>query len=374
MKNFAIVAPSFWLRGSGKKLRGNSNAQVLALYFMTGPAATMIGMYYQPLTTILHETGLSREAFDRALPAVAEIARYDLEAELVWLPEGAAWQIGERMKEGDKRLKGVLRELDMFGEHPFATEFVRKYEIAYGLAGHALLAVEPAAKPLTSPLQAPSVISEAPSKGLGMGMDLGSGSGSGSDAREPEAAPLVERAKLWKRDPTTASMRFPNPESWPELRGLCDLLAAIFGGHPEYPRNSGDPRCRVVLERLASDIQLSRLTAAIRGSKHVDYIREKPESQTLMTILRDDAQVDKFAKFAPAPAVPLAPVRVARPDFSRPPEPKPKPLDPEVQRMLAEAQDKLARRPRLAMAPAPDPDGDRPTEAIVEPASGVIGG
>jgi hypothetical protein len=185
---------------------------------------------------------------------------------------------------------------------------------------------------------------------------------------------LSERAKLWRRDPTTASYQFPNPESWPELRGLCDLLAAIFGGQPEYPRNSGDPRCRVVLDRLASDIPLSRLTAAIRGSKHVDYIREKPENQTLMTILRDDAQVDKFAKFSPTPAISTAPARPAQPDCRPIPAPVPKPLDPEVQRMLAEAHEKLSRRPRLAVAPAPDPEPDRPTSGVVEPALGVIGG
>ena len=67
MREYARVAPQFWTRGSGKRLRGDSDAQVLAMYVVTCPAANMIGIYYVPFVSIAYETGLSEKRTRAAL-------------------------------------------------------------------------------------------------------------------------------------------------------------------------------------------------------------------------------------------------------------------------------------------------------------------
>ena len=59
MRDYGTVAPTFWTRGTGKALRGNADAQLMALYLCTCPNATVTGLFYLPLVTIMHETGLT---------------------------------------------------------------------------------------------------------------------------------------------------------------------------------------------------------------------------------------------------------------------------------------------------------------------------
>ena len=131
MRKFAQIRPTFWTRGSGKRLRGKRDAQVLALYLMTSPVGSRTGLYYEPMVGILHNTGITEEMFRKAIDNISEIARYDFEEELVWLPNGCREQMGlqdgARIKPGDKSLRAVLTELESFGEHPFALEFKARY-------------------------------------------------------------------------------------------------------------------------------------------------------------------------------------------------------------------------------------------------------
>lgn len=135
MRAVAYLFPTFWTRGSGRRLRGDRNAQVLALYLMSAPGSNIIGLYYLPITTIAHETGLTLDEVRETFKRLGEIAKYDESAELVWLPAGAEHQIGETMAPKDKRRGAVLRELDMVGRHPFVEEFVRLYGNRYHLDG-----------------------------------------------------------------------------------------------------------------------------------------------------------------------------------------------------------------------------------------------
>ncbi len=135
MRSYAQIAPTFWTRGSGRKLRGNQKAQVLALYFMTAPSSNLIGLYYLPLTTICHETGLDPEGVREAMgvESLREIVQYDFEQEIVFLPECARYQIGEAMEAKDKRRAAVERELLVFAGHEFHNEFLCRYGGPFGL-------------------------------------------------------------------------------------------------------------------------------------------------------------------------------------------------------------------------------------------------
>jgi hypothetical protein len=136
MREYSKVAPQFWTRGSGKKLRGDLEAQVLALYFFTSPSASMIGVYYAPIVGISHETGMAIERIRATLPKLAalDVAHYDEETEMAWVPNMATYQVGESLEPGDKRRGGPIKaEVAKLGRHPFADAFWKKYGAAFGL-------------------------------------------------------------------------------------------------------------------------------------------------------------------------------------------------------------------------------------------------
>ena len=135
MRDYAKIRPVFWTRGTGKKLRGDPEAQVVALYLMSAPLSHMTGLYYLPFPTLCHETGLSPEAAHRALGLLEEdgFARLDEDADLVFVPNMAREQIAESLKAGDNRVVGVMRHLQDFDKHPFCKGFAERYEGPFSL-------------------------------------------------------------------------------------------------------------------------------------------------------------------------------------------------------------------------------------------------
>jgi hypothetical protein len=135
MRDYGKLSPFFWTRGSGKRLRGDVEAQVVAAYISTAPTANLVGLYYLPIAVIAHETGMAAKRVAAALTRIeaAGYAKYDHEAELVWVPNTAKFEIGPTMKEGDKRRGKLLQELAKAGDHPFVREFWMVYGEAYAL-------------------------------------------------------------------------------------------------------------------------------------------------------------------------------------------------------------------------------------------------
>lgn len=305
MRTQVTFVPTFWTRGSGKKLRGNPAAQVLALYLMMSPHSTMIGLYYESLISILHETGLTEEQFRAALPLVSEIAQYDEDEGLVYLPEGAAHQIGERMSPADKKRGSVLSQLEVYGSHRFVRLWVQRYYEAYHLSKEGI------ARPSASPFDAPSMPHAAPLHAPDPKPDPRSDPNPNPRPRaappppapepatdQPIVASLELRAQTWVRDPFKASHLYPNPESWTEMLELRDLVASTFGIDPDTLKNSSDSRVKVVLERWAEGIDQARMRQAIRGAKRDDLIAGKPQLQSLQTIFKDANAVDKYCRLA----------------------------------------------------------------------------
>jgi hypothetical protein len=137
MRNYAMISPLFWTKGSGKKLRGHKEAQIVAFHLMTSPAVTMIGIYHLSLPMICHETGLTPEEALKGLTKCAEpgidFAYWDEDEELVFVPALARHQIGAALKAKDHKVKGVLRALAPFKEHRFYQLFLERYSDVYHL-------------------------------------------------------------------------------------------------------------------------------------------------------------------------------------------------------------------------------------------------
>jgi hypothetical protein len=149
MRDYGKVSPQFWIGETGRKLRGDANAQVLALYLMTCPHSTMTGVFHCPVIYMAHETGMSSEGALKALARLSEVGfcEYDDTSETVFVIRMAAYQIGESLKPSDNRVAGLRAEVRRMPETRMKSRFLGVYGVAFGLIDEA---------EITSPSEAPS--------------------------------------------------------------------------------------------------------------------------------------------------------------------------------------------------------------------------
>lgn len=135
MRDYGSVSPRFWIGETGKSLRGDAPAQVLALYLMTCPHASMTGVFYCPVMYMAHETGLGIEGASKALARLIEegFCEYEEASDTVFVVRMAAYQIGESLKPGDKRILGLCRELERMPESRMKARFIQVFGKAYRL-------------------------------------------------------------------------------------------------------------------------------------------------------------------------------------------------------------------------------------------------
>jgi hypothetical protein len=135
MRDYALVMPQFWYGETGRHLRHDRDAQVLAFYLMTCPSASMTGLFYLPIPVMAHETGIPFEGACKALRSLSDagFAFYDDQTEVVWVPEMARHQIAERLSPGDNRIKGVLRLVERYRRSRYYAAFVERYGAAFNL-------------------------------------------------------------------------------------------------------------------------------------------------------------------------------------------------------------------------------------------------
>lgn len=135
-REYAKLAPTFWTGDTGKKLRRRgSEALIVAVYLISAPSSNMIGLYYQPILFMAHETGLGIEGASKGLRDCIEcgFCSYDEESEMVWVHEMAAWQIADALKGTDKRCAGIQKDYDNLAENPFLGPFFDRYAKAFHL-------------------------------------------------------------------------------------------------------------------------------------------------------------------------------------------------------------------------------------------------
>lgn len=158
--NYGLVSPKFWMGSTGRQLRGDAVLQVVAIYLMTSPHANIIGVYHCPELYIAHETGTPLEGASKALGRLCEIGfcTFDVTTDTVWVHEMAKWQIGETLKPGDNRVKGIHRFFGQILNASIKRAFFEKYGDAFRLPEPPLAIAdqakdEGALKPLGSPFE-----------------------------------------------------------------------------------------------------------------------------------------------------------------------------------------------------------------------------
>ena len=133
MRDYGKISPQFWIGETGKALRGNPSAQVIAMYLMTSPHATMTGVFHCPLIYIAHETGLPIEGASKGLQRLIEVeyCTYDEASDTVFVHEMAKYQIGESLSPNDKQVKGVQKQFDNLPQGRIKQEFFARYAKAF---------------------------------------------------------------------------------------------------------------------------------------------------------------------------------------------------------------------------------------------------
>jgi hypothetical protein len=136
MRDYAKIGPKFWIGDTGKALRKAGPATlIVAMYLVTCPSSNMLGLYYLPLPTLAHETGLGLEGASEGLRRCCEVGfcGYDEDAEVVWVTQMARFQVAEVLKAGDNRCKGIQSDYDALPTNRFLEPFFHLYSEAFHL-------------------------------------------------------------------------------------------------------------------------------------------------------------------------------------------------------------------------------------------------
>lgn len=129
MREYGQISPQFWIGETGKKIRGNVEAQIIALYLMTSPHSHMTGIFHCPVLYMSYETGIPLEGASKGLRRLIEVGfcEYDEPSETVFVIKMAMYQIGESLKHGDNRIAGLKKELQKMPETPMKHKFINIY-------------------------------------------------------------------------------------------------------------------------------------------------------------------------------------------------------------------------------------------------------
>lgn len=171
MREYAKISPAFWMGETGRKLRGHPHGQIVAMYLMTCPHANMLGMYYMPLVTIAHETGLTMEQASQGMAecVATGFCKFCPASDFVWVINMARHQMGDEFKEADKFLVKVRKTYNTMPKHcPFLGEWFDMYQGVYHLkqrrgdAAPTAAPMQPAAVEQKQPAPLPAVEVAAP--------------------------------------------------------------------------------------------------------------------------------------------------------------------------------------------------------------------
>jgi hypothetical protein len=160
VRDYGVVSPKFWIVGTGKELRGDRDAQLVALYLMTSPHATATGVFHLPVLYVSHEIGIPIEGASKALQRLIkeDFCTYDEACDSIFVHRLAGIQIAEELKPDDKRVSWLKKEVEKMPSELLKQRFLAVYGHVFRLVSNdwAPPASEAPSKPLASPIDAPS--------------------------------------------------------------------------------------------------------------------------------------------------------------------------------------------------------------------------
>jgi hypothetical protein len=221
--NYGVIWPSFWTGNTGRQLKFDADGRLVATYLMTSPHANIIGVYHCPIQHMAYEIGWPIEGASKGLLKLIDIGfcTFDEATDTVWVHEMAFYQIGERLKPLDKRVKHVHRFFDGIVNDHIKRAFFEKYGAAY------LIPEPPDLPAKTSPIEAPSKPLQSPIEGGSDTITVTVTSTITDTITHPSGGntPSDEGVKNPIRSTTKSSKRKPKPPTTPVPDG--DRLNAM---------------------------------------------------------------------------------------------------------------------------------------------------
>jgi hypothetical protein len=129
MRDYSKISPQFWIDEKGKQIKQlGSTTQLIALYLLSSPHSTMLGIYYLPIPLIAHELAIPMEEASKGLAKLSHIqfCTYDTVSEYVWVQEMALSQVGH-LKYQDNRVKQINEIYAALPPLPFLNDFHARY-------------------------------------------------------------------------------------------------------------------------------------------------------------------------------------------------------------------------------------------------------
>jgi hypothetical protein len=135
MRDYSTVSPKFWIGATGKALRGDPPAQLLALYLVTSPHSSMTGVFYCPVAYMAHETGLTLQGAQKALSRLIEVGFCDFDdaTDTIFVVRMASFQVGDDLKEKDNRVIGIRKEVERMPRGLIRQRFIALYGKSFRL-------------------------------------------------------------------------------------------------------------------------------------------------------------------------------------------------------------------------------------------------
>lgn len=142
MKDVALVHSTFWTGETGLAIRGNADAQRVALYAITSPASDSTGMYAISTKAISHDVGISEPAVKKAMTLLTDLGflKYSEEWSWLWVVEMLRFQMGDSMRRTDNRVLALQKFVDRHAKYPFIEEFCAKYGPTHCIVYHPVTA------------------------------------------------------------------------------------------------------------------------------------------------------------------------------------------------------------------------------------------
>lgn len=248
MRDYAVVAPTFWTGETGRAIvKAGPECVTVAMHLMTSPHANAFGHYYIPLPFIAHETGLGPEGASKALQRVCDLgfSAYDHISQVVWVYEMASWQIARELKPADNRVKSVNKLYLSLPKSPFLYDLFIKYKDVFHLSKSRgeQRGFEAPSKPLRSQEQEQE-----------QEQDKKNSSAGGSDSRQP-SAPAV----FFLNQDSGNHFRGFLESVLTEIKQACETIRSL--PEKESPFNPYQAVQKAVNERKHPDAILQTLTA-----------------------------------------------------------------------------------------------------------------
>ena len=134
--DYFAFKPRFWNGRTGRELRAFApHTRLLAIYLFTCPSSNDLGLYAVSLATIANDIAEDRKTILASLEELRGVgfSLYDEDAEEVFVPEMARYQLGETITTIDKRHRWLCKELARLTKHVFFSDFVDHYREAFHL-------------------------------------------------------------------------------------------------------------------------------------------------------------------------------------------------------------------------------------------------